>query len=153
MKPEIWGKYGWTFFHFVTLGYPDNPTIQDKENYYVWIDHLKYVLPCDNCKQNLKTHIKKYPLTETALMSRSNLVKWGIDLHNVVNYYTGKPMLSYDSALNDLNKLNKSDWNQSTGLYTGSSPSWTNKYGTYVFWLIVGIIIVAGLYYILAKKN
>src|ERR1044071_8282532 len=105
MLPEIWGRYGWYFFHFVTMGYPDNPTIQDKIHYSQYIQNLQYVLPCDKCKNNLKQHLKKYPLTTEALANRTNFVKWGIDLHNIVNYYFGKPMVSYDEALADLNQL------------------------------------------------
>jgi len=105
MKPEIWGKYGWCFFHLVTFGYPDNPTKKDKERYRIYITYLKYVLPCDMCKNNLKKHLKKYPLTNNALLSKSNLIKWGIDMHNIVNYYTGKSMLSYNDAMNELNKI------------------------------------------------
>lgn len=105
MKPEIWGKYAWPFFHMVTMGYPENPTEKDKQRYFTYINCLKYVLPCDKCKNNLKKHLKRYPLTEEALSSRQALIKWGIDLHNIVNYYTGKPMLTNEAAVNELNKM------------------------------------------------
>jgi hypothetical protein len=105
MKPEIWGKPLWVSFHLITVAYPENPTEKDKNHYYVYINSLKYVLPCDKCKKNLKDHLKKYPLTRKVLSCRTNLVRWGIDLHNVVNYYTGKPLLTYVDALNEINNL------------------------------------------------
>lgn len=105
MLPDIWGKYAWNFLHLVTLDYPNHPTSEDKQNYYSFFYTLQYVLPCAKCRNNLSHHLKKYPLTNEVLMSRTNLVKWGIDLHNVVNYYTGKPMLTYDQAMNEINKL------------------------------------------------
>lgn len=105
MSPEIWGKYGWNFIHLVTLGYPENPTEFDKKNYYDFFSSLQYVLPCEKCRYNFSQHFKKYPLTNKVLSNRSSLVKWGIDLHNVVNYYTGKPMLTYPEAMNEINKM------------------------------------------------
>jgi hypothetical protein len=105
MKPGIWGKYGWAFLHLVTLGYPEQPTEKDKIHYYEYFHALKHVLPCGKCNKNLKAHLKKYPLTNDILSSKNNLVRWGIDLHNVVNYYTGKPLVTYEDALNEINKL------------------------------------------------
>jgi len=105
MLPEIWGKYGWNFMHLVTLDYPQYPTDEDKQHYYQFFNSLQYVLPCNKCRNNLTNHLKKYPLTQEALSSRTNLTKWVIDLHNIVNYYTGKPMLTYDEAMNEINKL------------------------------------------------
>ena len=139
MKPEIWGKYGWCFFHLVTFGYPENPTETDKENYYAYINSLKNVLPCDKCKQNQKKHLKKYPVTEEALSSRSALVKWGIDLHNIVNYYTGKPMMSYQMAMGELDKIinPQAPSNGSNGMF------WT-----YVGMLLLGLAIV----YLIARS-
>ena len=33
MDPEIWGPSTWIFLHTITLNYPNNPTIYDKQNY------------------------------------------------------------------------------------------------------------------------
>ena len=33
IKPSIWGPHGWKFMHYVSLGYPNNPTENDKLNY------------------------------------------------------------------------------------------------------------------------
>jgi len=142
MKPEIWGKYGWDFFHLVTLGYPENPTKKDKKYYRKYIQCLQYVLPCDKCKYNLKNHLKKYPLTDSALESRQNLIKWGIDLHNIVNYYTGKSLLTYTEASNELNKL------INPPKYTNSNYFWHCLFVVLIFIIIIILII-----YFSSKKN
>lgn len=104
MFPKIWGESGWDFIHFITLGYPENPTEEDKEKYYKFFNCLKYVLPCLKCRYNMEQHLKKHPLTNDVLSSRDNLVKWGIEFHNIVNFYTGKPLLSYQEAIDSINK-------------------------------------------------
>jgi Erv1 / Alr family len=141
MLPEIWGACGWKFLHIITLEYPEHPTESDQENYYEYFLALKNVLPCAKCRQSLACHLKKYPLTSEVLSSRTNLVKWGIDLHNVVNYYLGKPMLGYIDALNEIRK------------YT-SKPKPTSTL-TYVLLLIIVIIIVVAVayyYYYYSKR-
>lgn len=107
MLPEIWGKYGWLFLHLVTLEYPDNPTELDKKHYYEYIHSMQYILPCAKCQYNMGIHLSKYPLNETVLSNKNNLIKWGIDLHNIVNYHTGKPMLTYPEALYEIEKHTK----------------------------------------------
>jgi|SRR5579872_3603235 len=107
MKPSVWGKYVWDCIHILTLGYPLKPTPKDKKHYKKFLYSLSYVLPCDTCRANMRTHLEKLPLTDDVMSHRSSLVKWGIDLHNIVNYYTGKEMLTYTEALNQINKLLK----------------------------------------------
>lgn len=139
MLPNIWGKHAWKFIHFITLEYPINPTEDDKMNYYQYFNCLSNVLPCYKCRYNMAKHLKKYPLTEEALSSRKNLVKWGIDFHNVVNYYNGKTMLSYSEAMNEITKM------------CTPQKDWT----AYYLLIIVAIIIIMYLIYrfYLSKKN
>ena len=33
MGPDTWGPHGWKFIHYVTLGYPNNPSDDIKEKY------------------------------------------------------------------------------------------------------------------------
>jgi hypothetical protein len=139
MLPEIWGEYGWKFLHLVTMGYPINPTDEDKEHYYQYMTDLKYVLPCKKCRYHMASHLKKYPLTEEVMSCRKNFVRWGIDLHNVVNYYTGKPMLTYDEAMNEINKLmhpQKSD----------------NNWFYYLLLIIIILVVCYFIYYYYQKK-
>jgi hypothetical protein len=114
MLPELWGPCAWKFLHYVTLDYPINPTPEDKEHYYQFFESLKYVLPCGSCRKNLQEHLRNYPLTDAVLSSRESLVRWMINLHNIVNYYTNKPLLSVPKALNEIenSKSNKINWYQ-----------------------------------------
>uniref|UniRef100_A0A6C0LTZ9 thiol oxidase n=1 Tax=viral metagenome TaxID=1070528 RepID=A0A6C0LTZ9_9ZZZZ len=133
MLPKIWGKYAWNFIHLVTLSYPDNPTCEDKRQYYIFFTSLKNVLPCAKCKFNMEKHLKKFPLTDEILSSKQNLIKWAIDLHNVVNYYTGKTMLTHDEALNEI--------------YNLTNPPKSNYY-IYIIIIIIVLIIL----YLLIKN-
>ena len=106
---KIWGPSIWKSIHYITMGYPDNPTDTDKENYKNFLTMYKNVLPCHICSINYENHLLINPITETALSSRENLVKWGIDMHNIVNKMLNKPILNYDQAYNLLNKPNLSN--------------------------------------------
>lgn len=119
MLPEIWGRYAWNFIHLVTLDYPMNPTSDDKKYYREFFESLMHVLPCEKCRRNLYKNLKRLPLSDAVMSTRLNLVKWGIDLHNMVNEHTGKPLLSYADAMASINKLaaNKEEPTSNTGLY------------------------------------
>jgi len=97
--PEVWGPHGWQFIHYITLGYPDNPTPIQKQYYKNFFELLGNVIPCSICSTHYNENIKKYPLTDDVLSTREKLTMWGIDIHNLVNEFNGKPKLSYDEAL------------------------------------------------------
>jgi hypothetical protein len=140
MLPDIWGKYGWKFLHLVTLEYPENPTPQDKVNYRNFFMDLRGVLPCGKCRINLTENLEKYPLTDNVLSSRDGLVKWLIDIHNVVNYHTGKPMLSYAEAYRDLENLsNPYKFKKSDGLY--------------LVLLVIVLLILGLIYYLFSRRK
>lgn len=140
MLPEIWGESGWDFLHYVTMGYPEDPTENDKEKYRQYFHSLKYVLPCPKCRNNMQDHLEKSPLTDEVLAGRASLIKWGIDLHNIVNYYTGKPMLTYAEAMTKLNdKVNRNSAGQNNIVY-------------YII-LIIAILVILYLLYLCYKKK
>lgn len=104
---NIWGPPAWTFLHTVTYNYPENPTEDDKRNFYNFFMNLQHVLPCEKCKAHYKQNIKKYDLKNN-LGSRQDLVKWLIDLHNDVNKDNGKPIWSYSEVYNKYQNMYKS---------------------------------------------
>jgi len=101
---NIWGPPAWTFLHTVTYNYPENPTDNDKRNFYNFFMSLQHVLPCNKCKAHYQQNIQKYDLSES-LDSRENLVKWLIDLHNDVNRDNGKPVWSYSEVYNKYGEM------------------------------------------------
>lgn len=94
MDPQIWGPHGWFFLHSITMCYPLQPTPEEKEKYLLFFKSLSFVLPCDDCCFHFQNYLIKYPI-ENSLDSRQSLVKWLIDIHNMVNISNGKPTLSY----------------------------------------------------------
>ena len=98
ITPNLWGPHGWKFIHYVTLGYPINPTDQDKQNYKMFFLSLQNILPCKKCSDNYKQNLKDYPI-EPALKNRDSLIQWGVDIHNSVNRELNKPELDYDKAI------------------------------------------------------
>lgn len=131
VKPDIWGAHGWKFMHYVTLGYPDNPTHNDKMNYKNFFTSLQNILPCTKCALNYKQNLVESPI-DPHLDNRDHLVKWLINIHNKVNLETGKAEVPYEEALS---------------FYTNGSQHLID----YCFKLSVLVIILYFLYIILKK--
>tara|TARA_B110000908_G_C10266895_1_gene465039 strand:- start:3018 stop:3443 length:426 start_codon:yes stop_codon:yes gene_type:complete len=115
MGPDIWGPHGWKFLHFVSLGYPDNPTIYDKKKYKTFFTLIKDILPCSLCALNYKNHIKATPLSDEILNDKNKLISWCIKMHNLVNIENNSKVYSDEDALKLIVKekscKNKSDNN------------------------------------------
>ena len=133
IKPAIWGPHGWKFLHYVSLGYPNSPSYEDKSNYKQFYHSLQHVLPCEKCAMNYKQNLVKLPI-DNHLENRDSLVKWVFDIHNLVNDELGKENVSYEEAL---------------ALYKNESIN--SKSLDYCFKLSVLIIILYFLYIILTK--
>ena len=133
IKPSIWGPHGWKFLHYVSLGYPSNPSEEDKRNYKNFYTSLQHILPCAKCASNYSHNLKKYPI-DNHLSNRDTLVRWVIDIHNKVNSETGKKEYTYEEALS---------------LYTSGGD--TKVFGDYCFKLAALIIILYFLYQLLKK--
>lgn len=103
LGPDIWGPHGWKFIHYITLSYPQDPTEENKNNFKNFFTLLQHVLPCKICARHYAENLKKLPLTDKVLSSRDSLVKWAIDIHNIVNESKNKPVMKYKDALNAIN--------------------------------------------------
>jgi hypothetical protein len=99
MDPTIWGPGFWLALHTITLNYPNNPSDIQKEEITNFFLNLGHILPCYNCRNNYYKHLKDIPINAS---SKLDLVYWLIDIHNDVNRYLNKPILSREEALNKL---------------------------------------------------
>lgn len=150
LGPDVWGPHGWKFLHLIALAYPDNPSNETKKRYKEFFMSLKYVLPCSICSENYRRHIEyELPLNNKVLKSRDSLVRWTIDIHNIVNKENGKKELSYDEAMNlILNNYNTNLNNNNKNINTK-----TNKTKLYslcgLFFIFICLVAIAIIY----KKN
>jgi hypothetical protein len=97
--PDVWGPHGWKFIHYITLGYPNNPTEKDKNNYYNFFMNLANVIPCGVCANHFKENLQITPLDDNALKDKESLMIWGITMHNHVNARNGKKIYSIKEAI------------------------------------------------------
>jgi hypothetical protein len=107
-SPTMWGREAWHFIHYVCLNYPDYPTDQQKKSYEQFFLNLANVLPCPICGIHFLENLHQ---NEIRLNSKKDLFEWSVDMHNEVNKSNGKPTLTYEQALNEINK------NSSRGRY------------------------------------
>jgi hypothetical protein len=82
--PNVWGPIYWNFLHSVITLYPEKPIDTDKDNFIVFINAFRNLLPCKECRDHFLLNLNKFPLTTEILSSRDSLILWGISMHNVV---------------------------------------------------------------------
>ncbi len=98
INPDRFGPSLWQGMHYITLGYPENPTKDQMQKYQAFFLLLKDVLPCSVCANHYRENLNKMPLTTYVLEDRERFIKWLIDFHNVVNEMKNKPIIPYDEA-------------------------------------------------------
>ena len=143
--PNIWGPHGWKFIHYVTLGYPINPTKENKEQYYNFFNSIKYVIPCSICGNHYREHIKQYPLTDSILSNKNDFINWGIQMHNLVNLSNNKKVFNNEDGLKEIIKNCTGDCpgNSNIVLYYDKEcdNKWYKSSMLYIILLLVIIII------------
>ena len=98
ITPDLWGPHGWKFLHYLSFGYPMDPTTEQKNQYKTFFLSLQHVLPCSICSKHYSENLMEYSLDD-ALRNRDALVRWVIDIHNSVNEAQGKKIYEYDEAI------------------------------------------------------
>lgn len=96
--PETFGPHFWFVMHAASFGYPDMPTTTDMTNYKDFYYGLRNIIPCDECRVHYSKMVFDNPI-DKHLHSRADLVRWVINLHNIVNARLGKPDMNVDDAI------------------------------------------------------
>ena len=91
MNTTFWGPSGWLFLHSIVQNYPWKPTLEQKNNYLIFLKQVGNVLPCRYCRESYQEFINEPNtlLDKKVMESRKTLVKWLFDIHNKVNKKLG----------------------------------------------------------------
>ena len=84
MDTRFWGPDGWRLLHCIAIGYPENPSIKDKQIYSEFFTNLKYVLPCIYCRNSFTEYTDELNIMNY-LNSKKDLFYWLYLIHNKVN--------------------------------------------------------------------
>ena len=149
--PQVWGPFGWKFIHYITMGYPNNPSSEHKQNYLNFFNTLQYVLPCSICSAHFQENMKNYPLTDNILSNKIQFIEWGIYMHNLVNIKNGKKIYNIDNLNADINKdienynikhpKNKETFTNSNTNSNTNSKTNTNSNTNYLLYILSVIIL------------
>jgi hypothetical protein len=149
LPPTVWGPFFWGTIHIVALGYPKKPTYLDKKCAKEFFESLQILIPCAFCRSHYKEHLSENPLTPF-LDSRTDLIKWTLEIHNKVNKMLKKPEWTLEEFLMYYEKLGNRK----------RSPIWTKDdigeldYRSLVRGFVAGNIflgMIGGIFYFINK--
>lgn len=136
--PPVWGPFFWHTIHLVAIGYPRTPTYTDKKCAKEFYESLAFLLPCAVCRDHYKEHLSTSPLTPF-LDSRTDLIRWTVDIHNKVNKTLGKREWSLEEVLTYYERLGRRN----------RSPVWQKEdlaevdYRSFVKGFLTGIVLLS----------
>lgn len=104
ISPNCWGPIFWSTIHIAALAYSQKPSYGEKKAAKEFYEALQFMLPCPMCREHLKNHLIKYPITPH-LDRREDLFKWTVMLHNEVNKSLNKPIFTEVEALLYIKRL------------------------------------------------
>ena len=145
--PDKWWPNVWQALHYITLGYPEKPTEDQKKKYKNFFVLLKDTLPCSVCANHYGENLKKMPLTDKDLKNKESLIKWLINFHNIVNEMKDKPIIKYIEArkLIDTNTQCVQPF-KTIERFTNNTQSSSNNTLCILLALFIGLIIIAIVY-------
>ena len=85
--PKSFGPYFWGAFHIACLA------AVDKESLKTFIETYQMVLPCFWCRLHFSQVLAENPIPDT------DQFRWSVTVHNIVNEKLGKPVMTYEEAL------------------------------------------------------
>lgn len=136
--PSVWGPFFWHTMHIVALGYSKNPTYTDKKCAKEFYESLAFLLPCSICREHYKEYLQEKPIS-TFLDSRTDLIKWTVQIHNKVNKMLGKAEWTLEEVLSYYEKVGARN----------RSPVWTKEdmkevdYASFMKGFLTGSVVLS----------
>jgi hypothetical protein len=93
---DHWGPYLWGFIHTITV-IDEYDNVQQNKHVMEKLRAIQNVIPCPTCVHKYQSSLKQLDLIDVREPMR--LFYWSVDLHNTVNARLGKPLWSYEKAL------------------------------------------------------
>lgn len=88
----IWGPMGWMTLHSISVNYPENPTIEDKQVLDKFMEAFGGSITCPHCKDDFAKMFPKYKNAHPEWnTSKYNLFLAIVRMHNTVNKKLDKP--------------------------------------------------------------
>ena len=96
-KPKShWGNHLWGFIHTISIiDYENN--VLFNQNAIDNLHAIYNVFPCPKCKSMYAAFLQRLQFID--LREPMTLFFWSVDLHNAVNAKLGKPLWSYEKAI------------------------------------------------------
>lgn len=136
LKPQVWGFYAWMFLYSVALGYPNNPTEDEKMAAKNTIQSLRYLLPCHACREHFSKELSTRSLDD-ALKCSESFVNFLCNLENSVNERIGGPIRTCEESLVRL--FNASEKKQKVARMRAVS----SKQYWHLIWIIILVALVS----------
>lgn len=104
MSKEIWGPKAWHLIHNFSIYSKNNDCMN------TMIQTFGYILPCDVCKKHYNYLINDIYILNKKKLSKEIIIKYLIDIHNMINEDLDKNLkLSYKKAVDIQKKTDNND--------------------------------------------
>ena len=90
----VWGPAAWRFLHIASFAMDTF----NAERVVQALESFGHLLPCDECKTHYANYLNKNP-PGAQIQSKEDMQKYLVNVHNAVNDRLGKPILSFDNAV------------------------------------------------------
>jgi hypothetical protein len=101
LSPTHWGPKTWFFLESAAIGYPSNPTEDEKNSAKNLLLSLKDLLPCLSCRINYANYLEEnINYLDDAVKDRDSLFDFIIKLHNDVRVRNGQKERSVEEVFN-----------------------------------------------------
>jgi hypothetical protein len=97
--PALFGKHLWSYMHFMSSNYPNQPSKQQQQEMMTWLKCLSSTIPCPECSVHYRQYIdNEWHNLSDICSCKSKLFKFLVDLHNKVNKRLKKPEMNLNEA-------------------------------------------------------
>jgi len=91
--PTVFGPYFWSVIHMTAMSAGKDLSPDKAQAYIQFFDSMPEILPCAQCGKHLRENLSVMPPDTT------DLFRWSVDMHNLVNSQLNKPEVPYEQAL------------------------------------------------------